>query len=86
MQTSNANSNEGRINDGNRKFYDFQKPFGLNEFADEESAKNFNEKPNCEKIFKLIRENEIGTNQIFSGPFGLRKSKLYKKNIKMICI
>jgi hypothetical protein len=30
-----------------------------------------------EKLFELIRKAEIGTNKVFSGPFGTRKSKKF---------
>jgi hypothetical protein len=31
-----------------------------------------------EKLFELIRNAEIGTNKVFYGPFGTRKSKIKK--------
>lgn len=66
--------NDSRSGDIDRKFYDFQEPHSLNNFNDLCSTKypstDFDQ---SEKLFQLIRENEIGRNQIFSGPFGLRK-------------
>jgi hypothetical protein len=52
-----------RNGDGYRKFYDFQNPFELDKFIEKEST-IFEGNTEFEKIFKLIRENEIGNNRV----------------------
>jgi hypothetical protein len=67
-------TSDDRVGDGYRKFYDFQNPFELDKFIEKEST-TFDGNTEFEKIFKLIRENEIGNNRVFSGAFGFRKSR-----------
>ena len=65
---------------GHRKFYDF-------EFVDETlhtllcTNKDFKEQEDQSKLINYLRENIIGSDYVFKGPFGLRKGKL--NNIKL---
>ena len=69
-----------RLNDGNSKFYDFQNAFEIDKFIEKDSM-NLDGNNEFQKIFKLIRESEIGNNRVFSGAFSFRKSIVFYPSI-----
>ena len=65
-------------NVSNRKFNDLPTKFSLDYNTNDLESANIithDDKTKSNDLFELIAKSEIGRDQIFSGPFGLRKGK-----------
>lgn len=61
-----------------RQFYNFEKDFN------EEFSVNISEETEKNDLFKYVNDNIIGSQTIFSSPFGPRKGKVFLLFIKTI--